>query len=246
MSENRDHPFCKKCNSFYMKDFKYCPFCATKLEIIKEPSFEKWAKGEYKEKELKYNPYRWLSESEFYPIFEEWLKEGFKTKGFNGLTFNNVRFAKVTGIRELDVVGIYRWNRSNRYVLTSIEVKLDKFSETLQQALARLCLFDYCYIAFPITYAIGTVIHDLILHSDIIVKDGIGVLIYDHVRKRTWEVFSARKSKMISQKHRLSLIEKLNGLSGGKLYNLEAFLKPTAYERGKIDFEYLNKRDEKA
>ena len=191
--------------------------------------------------ELKYNPYHHHWESEFYPIFEQWLKEGFKIKGFNGLTFNNVRFAKVTGIRELDVVGIYRWNRSNRYVLTSIEVKLDQFSKTLQQAQARLCLFDYCYIAFPITYAIGSILHDLILHSDIIVKDGIGVLIYDHVRKKTWEVFSPRKSKMISQKHRLSLIEKLNGLSGGKLYSLKPLLMKTIDEFGreKIDIEKI-------
>ena len=50
MSENRDYPFCKKCNLFHVEDFKYCPFCATELEIIKDPSLEKWAKGEYKEK----------------------------------------------------------------------------------------------------------------------------------------------------------------------------------------------------
>ncbi|MCG3254946.1 MAG: hypothetical protein KAU62_02575 [Candidatus Heimdallarchaeota archaeon] len=189
--------------------------------------------------ELKYNPYHHHWESEFYPIFEQWLKDLFKERGFNGLTFNNVRFAKVTGIRELDVVGIYRWNRSNRYVLTSIEVKLDKFSDTLQQAEARLCLFDYCYIAFPITYAIGTILHDLILHSNTIMKDGIGVLIYDHVRKQTWEVFSARKSKMIDHKPRQRLIEQLNGLSGGKLYSLEPLLQPKIDLRGKIDIEKI-------
>jgi hypothetical protein len=97
-------------------------------------------------------------------------------------------------------------------------VKLSDFKGVFQQALLRSTFCNYCYIAYPITDYIGTMLHQTITHFDLLKEHGIGVLVYDNLRSRIWKVLNSTRSKFVTQNNtRTKLIQKLNELSKGEI-----------------------------
>lgn len=167
-----------------------------------------------------------MKEVDYYPAFNRWLKNHhIFSHHYPHWVFNEVRIHPL----ELDVVSIYKF-RKNHFYITSIEVKKANFNGVFQQALLRSCFCDYCYIAFPITNFIGDILYRTIKDYQTLKEHGIGVLIYDDLRKDIWKVLNSTRSKFVTvNKERTRLIQELNRLSDGhilkEIQGIERFLK---------------------
>jgi hypothetical protein len=183
-----------------------------------------------------------MKEVDYYPAFVRWLKDQHIFSHQNPYwVFDSVRIHP----NELDIVSLYK-HRKKCFYITSIEVKLSDFKGVFQQALLRSTFCNYCYIAFPVADYLGSMLHQTITHFDLLKEHGIGVLVFDDLRRRIWKVLNSTRSKFVTQNNtRTKLIQKLNELSKGEILKeiqgIERFLpkKQTTPEESKISIEEL-------
>jgi len=155
-----------------------------------------------------------MKEIDYYPAFVRWLKDQHIFSHQNPFwVYDSVRIHP----NELDVISLYK-HRKHCFYITSIEVKISNFNGVFQQAFLRSTFCNYCYIAFPVTDFIGDMIYRTITNFEMLKEHGIGVLIFDDIRKRIWKVINATRSKFVTDNNiRKQLIQKLNELSKGEI-----------------------------
>ncbi len=155
-----------------------------------------------------------MKEVDYYPAFVRWLKDQHIFSSQHPYwVFDSVRIHP----NELDIVSLYK-HRKRSFYITSIEVKLNNFNGVFQQALLRSTFCNYCYIAFPVADFLGTMLYQTIKHFSDLKEHGIGVLVYDDLRRRIWKVLNATRSKFVTTNNtRTKLIQKLNELSKGEI-----------------------------
>ena len=129
------------------------------------------------------------SQKTYYPIFEKWLKNrGYKS------TYSSVN---IWLRQEVDVIGIKHFKTVEPHIAT-IEVKMKDWNKVKHQAINRLNFADFSYMGLvmnrygiPLDYFIYKFSTDL----SILKKYGIGVLLYDELRKKMFQILSARRQK---------------------------------------------------
>ncbi|MBD3191308.1 MAG: hypothetical protein GF308_11720 [Candidatus Heimdallarchaeota archaeon] len=141
-----------------------------------------------KYQENKNNP---QSEYFYYPMFKRWLKRRMRGTGKN----HRIMFCGKFHPHEFDIIGGYEHKRIRKFTLFSIEVKMRDFFATFQQAHLRKIFFDYCYVAFPMTF-FSSVLQDFMKNYLLLQEKGIGCLFYDDLRNR---VFCGLKAKLKSK-----------------------------------------------
>ena len=130
-----------------------------------------------------------VSEKTYYPIFEKWLKN----RGYTS-TYSSVL---IWLRQEVDVIGIKHFKTVEPHIAT-IEVKMRDWNKVRHQAVNRLNFADFSYIGLvmnrygiPLDYFIYKFSTDL----PILKKYGIGVLLYDELRNKIFQILSARRQK---------------------------------------------------
>ena len=109
------------------------------------------------------------SELVYYPVLVKWLEsQGWKAK----------TSVKIDGM-ECDIYATKKTQRGFRVM--EIEVKVGDFNKVIEQALKRLRIANYVYIAFtwPNPY-LSYVMYKIHENWDTILKNGLGLLFVDH------------------------------------------------------------------
>lgn len=163
-----------------------------------------------------------MKEKDYYPIFRSWLYNNYAFKNQSPFyLYSEVRI----GIEEFDVLGLYKWKKTKKYTITSIEVKLHDFNSVFRQALVRSAFCDYTYIAFPQNDSFSRIFYNILNNFKSLQFYNIGVLLHDELRKKTYELIRPKKNKVTpNSKPRIKLLTKLDDLTQGKICGLESYL----------------------
>jgi len=131
-----------------------------------------------------------MKEESLYDIIERYLKE----KGY--MVLRDFRVGRWSPKR-VDLIGV-RQDSSGKELI-SVEVKLRRFRQIIEQAVYRLFFSDFVYIAFPRSYAR----HVAQVHYNILEKYGLGLLSVD----RSVEILiSPVRSKILNRDYKNYII----------------------------------------
>jgi len=162
---------------------------------------------------------RVTSEFQTYDEFAYWLKLKFRS------TNNREQMKILQGIRlhpnlECDLIGIRKHEKADRYIVVSVEVKIANFDKVLKQALIRSKFSNYTYIGIASFEFFEYNVQNIFRHYEQLTKNGIGVLIYDELRNRVFELIHAPCRRNVEDlKRRSEIIARYNTLS--KYFNEE-------------------------
>jgi len=172
-----------------------CSFCMRKSRFIHQYNIVGLRKLE---QEL-----RVTSEFQTYDEFAYWLKLKFRS------TNNREQMKILQRIRlhpnlECDLIGIRKHEKADRYIVVSVEVKIANFDKVLKQALIRSKFSNYTYIGIASFEYFEYNTQNIFRHYEQLTKNGIGVLIYDELRNRVFELIHAYYRKDIEDPKRRS------------------------------------------
>ena len=146
-----------------------------------------------------------MSEFRLYPIFTSWLINKHIAKGQPEVkVYNSLKVKEL----EVDILSIYKWKNTNKFTLTSIEVKNTDFDGVFSQARTRTLFCDYNYIAFPINEWFGTILFKTAKNLKSLRFSNVGMLIYDDMRHKVWEVVQPTKAPLsTNNKYRKTILD---------------------------------------
>lgn len=128
-----------------------------------------------------------ISEKTYYPIFEKWLQNRGYTSTYSSVT--------IWLRQEVDIIGIKYFKTVEPHIAT-IEVKMRDWNKVRYQAVRRANFADFSYMGLVMNgsgITLGYFIYKLSSDLPFLKKYGIGVLVYDEVRKKMFQVLSAQR-----------------------------------------------------